>query len=125
MAQIERGGVASIYIGGATYEVSAEITIKLGGVVRTGVASSNGTAGFTTKWELPEVEFEALDAATVSVTGLKGLVNTPFQVLLNNGKSYLIAGATQVDDPSVKIHEGKISGLKFTGDFCQEVGTSA
>ena len=125
MAQIERGGVASIYIGGATYEVSAEITIKMGGITRKPVASSNGTAGYTTAWEAPEVEFEALDAATVSVTGLKSIVNTPFQVLLNNGKSYLIAGATQVNDASIKIHEGKISGLKFTGDYCQEVGTSA
>jgi hypothetical protein len=121
MAMIERGGVASIYIGGATYEVGAEITIKLGGIVRTPVTSSNGVAGFTTKWETPEVEFEGLDAASVSVMGLKGLVNQTFQVKMNNGKSYLIASGTQIDDPSIKVAEGKISGLKFSGKYAQEV----
>ena len=125
MAQVESGGISSIYIGGATYEVSAEITIKLGGIVRKPVVSSNGTAGYTTAWDAPEVEFEALDAATVSVTGILGIVDTPLQVQMNNGKSYLIAGATQVDQPSVKVAEGTISGLKFTGDYCQEVGVSA
>jgi hypothetical protein len=85
------------------------------------VLKSDGVAGFVTSWEAPEVEFEALDSATVSVAGLKGLQNTPLQVQMNNGKSYLIAGATQIDQPSIKVHEGKVSGLKFSGDYCQEI----
>jgi hypothetical protein len=121
MAMIERGGVASIFIGGATYEVSAEITIKVGGITRAPVMKSDGMAGYTTKWEQPEVEFEGIDGPTVSVAGLKGLVSTTMQVALNNGKSYLIADATQIEDPSIKVHEGKISGLKFTGSYCTEV----
>jgi hypothetical protein len=121
MAMIERGGISSIFIGGATYQVSAEITIKIGGVVRTPVLASDGVAGYTTKWEAPEVEFEGLDGPTVSVAGLIGLVNTPFQVRMNNGKSYLIASGTQIDAPSIKAHEGKISGLKFSGKYCQEI----
>lgn len=121
MASNERGGVASVYVNGALIEVSAEIEVKLGAIVRTPKLSSNGVAGFTTKAAAPEVTLEGIDGPQVSVLAFKAIVGQTMLVQLNNGKTYQLYDATQIDDPSLKIHEGNISDLKFTGSRCQEI----
>jgi len=121
MAQIERGGISSLFVAGATYEVSAEVTVKPGGETRKVVLSSNGVAGYTTEIQAGEIEFEALDGPQVAVTALMAAKGVPIQVRMNNGKSWLLPNASQIDQPSVKIHEGKISGLKFAGDPAREI----
>jgi hypothetical protein len=121
MPLIERGGCSSFFVDGATYEIAAEVSIKLGGIVRKPVVSSNGVAGFTTTYEAPSIEVEIIDGPSVSISALKAISGSTLQVSLNNGKSYLLTNATQVDDPDGKIAEGKISGVKFTGSICKEV----
>lgn len=120
MAIIERGGVASVYIGGTLIEVGASIEVKAGGLVRTAKVSSNGVAGYTTKWEAPEVTLEAIDGAAVSIASLKAVAGQTMQVRANNGKTYVLVQAFQVDDPSAKLDEGNITGLKFSGLRCNE-----
>ena len=93
--------------------------------MRTPVIGSAGVAGYSTRFANPEVEFEALDGPAVSVANFRGIANVPLQIQLNNGKSYLIANATNIDDVSIKVHDGKISGLKFSGDYVQEVTVSS
>lgn len=121
MASIERGGVASFYINGAYYEVGADIEVKAGGEVRTPVIKSDGVAGFTTKWVAPEVTLEMIDGGAVSLTALKAVSGQTVQISLKNGKQYQLYSAFQIDDPSAKIGDGKITGVKFSGKRCQEL----
>ena len=121
MAMIERGGISSLYVGGASWEVSGEVTISVGGIIRTAVVSSNGVAGYTTHYKEGVIEFEALDGPAVAISALRAANNVPVQVMLNNGKSWFIKQASQVDDVSVKVHEGKVSGIKIAGDQVKEV----
>ena len=118
---LERGGVASVQIDGTIISVGADISVKLGGIVNTPKISSDGVAGYTTKWEAPEVTLSAIDGPQTSVLALKSVNGQTLQVVLNNGKSYLLSQAFTVDDPSVKIEQGDISGLKFSGSGCTEV----
>jgi len=121
MPSIERGGVASFYVNGAYYEVGAEIDVKPGGIIRTPMVKSDGVAGFTTKWEAPEVTLEALDGPQVSVATIKSIAGTPtVQLNLNNGKSWFLYGAFQIDDVTAKIGDGKITGVKLSGTRCVE-----
>ncbi len=120
-ALLERGGVASVQIDGTVISVGADISVKLGGLIKVPKISSNGVAGFTTKWEAPEVTLTAIDGPQTSVLALKSINGQTLQVVLNNGKSYLLMQAFTVDDPSVKVEQGDISGLKFSGSACPEV----
>lgn len=118
---LERGGVASVQIDGTIISVGADIGVKIGGIVNTPKISSNGVAGYTTKWEAPEITLTAIDGPQTSVLALKSVNGQTLQVVLNNGKSYLLSQAFTVDDPSVKVEQGDISGLKFSGSACTEV----
>lgn len=120
MANTERGGVCQFYAGGAYYEVGADITVKQGGFIRTAKDKSDGTAGSTSKWVAPEVTLTAIDGPQVSVTALKAINGVTVQLNQRNGKSWLLYGAFQVDDPEVKISTGDISALKFSGIRCVE-----
>ena len=122
MANVERGGVASVYHNGSYIEVGASIEIKPGGIINTPVVSSDGVAGYTTKFVQPELTLEAIDGGSVSVLALKAIKNETIQVRLNNGKTYQLFGAITIDDPSIAIHDGKISSLKFFGTRLQEIG---
>ncbi len=121
MAQIERGGVASFYLDGSYVEVAAAIDVKMGGYIRTAKVSSNGVAGFTSKWMPPEVTVEALDGPAVSIAALKAINGQTLQVQMNNGKTYQLYAAFQIDDPDIKIADGQVGGLKFSGSRCQEI----
>lgn len=127
MAVIERGGVAQFYAGGVYYQVGAEIDVKPGGIIRTAKEASDQTAGFTTKWVAPEVTLTALDGPAVSITALKSLSGSSnVQINQHNGKSWLLYGAFQVDDVTVKIAGGEASGLKLSGTNCvEQLATSA
>ena len=118
---IERGGVASFYVDGAYYSVKADIGIKLGGMTRKPVASSDGVAGFVTEWVAPEFTFTAFDGPAVSVSALKAINGPTVQVRMNNGKTYQIFGAFQVDDPDLKVDTGEVGGLKISGLRAQEI----
>jgi Phage tail tube protein len=120
MAEIERGGIASFYVDGAYYQVAADIEVKPGGIVRTAVAASDSTAGYTTKWVVPEVTLDALDGPAVSITALKSITNSTVQLQLNNGKSWYLYGAFQTDDITAKIADGKATGVKLGGSRCVE-----
>lgn len=122
MAQIERGGIASFYIDGTYYEVGADIEVQMGGVTRTPVVSSDGVAGYTSKYKAPEVTMEALDGPSVSIAALKAVNGQTVQIVQNSGKQYMLYSAFQIDDPSIKIAEGKVSGVKFSGASCREIG---
>lgn len=121
MPMIERGGIASVYVDGALYEVGATIELKLGGVVRTAKVGSDRVAGFTTRFEAPEATLMFIDGPAVSVAAIKAIRGQTLQLRLNNGKTYQLYNATQVDDPTVKIADGEIDGVKFTGDRMQEI----
>ncbi|MDT7953919.1 MAG: phage tail tube protein [Acetobacteraceae bacterium] len=121
MASIERGGVAYFYVDGALYDVKAEITVKLGGIVRTPVTSSNAVVGFSSKIAHPEITMEALDGPAVSIAALKAFSSGVIQVRMNNGKAYQLFNAFQIDDPEVKAADGSVSGIKFSGTACQEL----
>ncbi len=121
MAMIERGGASSFFVGGATYEVGAQVKIIAGGIVRKPVESSNGIAGFTTSYVAPTVECEALDGPAVSVAALRAIVGQTLQIMMNNGKSYILVNATQIEHPTAEIDSGKITGLKFVGDALNEI----
>ncbi len=121
MAMIERGGASSFFIGGATYEVGAQVKITAGGIVRKPIESSNGIAGFTTSYAAPMVEVEILDGPSVSLAALRGIVGQTLQIMMNNGKSYILVNATQIEQPTSEIDAGKITGMKFTGDSLDEV----
>ena len=122
MAISERGGIASFYVDGALYEISAQITVKLGGVTRTAkVASDGSVVGFITKGVAPEVGFDAIDGGQVSVAALKAIQGQTVQVVMRNGKSYLLTQAFQIDDPEIKPSDGDIGGVKLSGALCTEV----
>jgi hypothetical protein len=124
MANIERGGVASIYVDGQLIEVKAEFDIKLGGLVRTAVDSSNATAGYTTKWVAPEFSMTAIDGSAVSIQAFKAISGNTLLVSLNNGKQYQLRQAFQVDDPTIKGNDASVDGLKFSGIAAQEIPAS-
>ena len=122
MAISERGGVASFYSDGALYEISGQITVKLGGITRTPkVASDGSVAGFVTKGMPPEITFDAIDGGQVSVATLKAIEGATVQIVMRNGKSYLLTQAFQIDDPEIKPSEGDISSVKLSGAQCTEV----
>ncbi len=123
MAAIERGGIASFYLDGAYYEVKADMAVKLGGVGRKPVPGAAGNvAGFTTETLIPDVTMTALDGPAVSVSALKAVNgNTTLQIKLNNGKSYIVYGAFQIDDPDIKVDAGEIGALKFSGTSAVEI----
>ncbi|MBW4089897.1 MAG: hypothetical protein HIU82_02140 [Proteobacteria bacterium] len=117
MAGINRGGAASFYLGGAYYEVKADISVKEGGLVRKPVVSSGGSVDYTVENVAPEVTITALDGPAVSVAALKRINGATLQIRANNGKSYLLNNAFQVDDPDIKVDTGEIGGLKFSGSI--------
>lgn len=117
----ERGGIASVQIDGTIVTVGAEISIKLGGEVRTAKMASTGVAGWTSKFQPPEISLTAIDGPATSILALKAVSGQTMQVVLNNGKSYLLTQAFQVDDPTAKIAEGDIDSLKFQGVACTEI----
>ena len=122
MANIERGGVASFYVDGAYYSVKADISVKLGGITRKPVLdSAGGVAGFTTEGVAPEIAMTALDGPAVSVSAFKAINGQTVQVRLNNGKTYQLYNAFQIDDPDLKVDAGEIGGLKLSGARCQEI----
>lgn len=122
MAAIERGGVASFYVGGAYLSVKGSITVKEGGIVRVPVVDSAGnTVGFTTKGEPPEVTIAAIDGPAVSLAALKAINGPTVQVKLNNGKTYQLINAFSTDDPQAKVDAGEIDGIKLSGTRCQEI----
>lgn len=120
MAFQERGGVASVFIDGAYYEVAAQINIKLGGLIRTPKIKSDGVAGWTTKYAAPEVTLTAIDGPQTSVQALKAISGQTLQVQLNNGKVYLVYDATQIDDLEIKVADGELDTLKFSGSSADE-----
>ena len=120
MANTERAGVASVFINGAYIEVTATIEIKPGGNIRTPKEKSDGIAGYTTRFVAPEVTLNAIDGPSVSVTAFKAIAGQTLQINLSNGKQYQLFNATQVDDVSIKIADGNIDGLKFTGTSMSE-----
>jgi hypothetical protein len=121
MATTERAGVASVYMNGTYCEVGANIEIKLGGEVRTAKEKSDGIAGYTTKFVAPEFTLTAIDGPSVSVMAFKAINGQTLQVTLNNGKNYLLYNATQIDDPSIKIADGNVDNLKFSGTSAAEL----
>lgn len=122
MAAIERGGVASFYVGGAYLSVKASISVKMGGLARAPVVDSAGnTVGFSTKGEPPEVTLTAIDGPAVSLAALKAINGPTVQIGLNNGKKYQLINAFATDDPEAKIDAGEIDGIKLSGTRCQEI----
>lgn len=121
MAITERGGLASFFVDGALYEISAQISIKMGGLVRTPKVDSTGAVvGFTTKGVPPDITIDAIDGPAVSVATLKAIQGQTVQLNMRNGKSYILTQGFQVDDPDVKPADGDVSGLKFSGADCTE-----
>jgi hypothetical protein len=121
MPIIEHGGASSFFVDGATYEVSASVKIEKGGLVRTPVVSSDGSVGYTTKYVEPSIEADFLDGPSMSIAALANISGSTLQVQMNNGKSYILVNATQIDKLSADVAEGKIPGVKFTGTLVKEV----
>ncbi|MDE1905027.1 MAG: phage tail tube protein [Rhodospirillales bacterium] len=121
MALQENGGVASCYIDGAYIQVAANITFKMGGLTRKMVKSSDGVAGYVTVWMEPELDLEAIDGPSVSLTAFKAVNGQTIQLKMNNGKIYQLYQAVQIEDPQGKADAGLISGLKFSGARMQEI----
>lgn len=120
----ERGGIAQVYLGGQLVNLGATLNIMPGGPIREVATGLSGVAGYTTKIEAPTVEVELFDSADRSTAAIRAIDGGTIQINQNNGKSWVLTGAFQVDTMTLDGAKGTYTA-KFAGLSMRELIRSA
>lgn len=111
----EIGGTAYVKIDGVQYNFRGALKVNEGGKVRTPVMGGDARLhGFTSKYKEATAEFQLSDTGTLNVAALRAIESSTITLELGNGKSHVLSGGMQVDDPDTDNMEGMIS-IKFAG----------
>jgi len=116
----ERGGVAQVMLGNQLVSLGATLNIMPGGIVREVVTGLSGVAGYTSKHVAPSVELELFDSADRSTAAVRAIDGGTIQVNQNNGKSWILTGAFQVDEMTLDAAKGTYTA-KFAGLSMREL----
>jgi len=116
----ERGGIAQLYLGGQLVSLGATANVMLGGPVREVAIGLSGVVGFTTKHEAPSVEVELFKTRELSLAAVRAIEDGTVQLNMNNGESYLLSGAFQIDTLTLDTAKGTYTA-KFAGFSLREM----
>lgn len=112
-------GVVSVRVDGEALEITGEWTYDLGGVSRESVMGAERPVGFKIMPTIPYMEGEAFDLADIPLATIKAIQDTTATLLLRNGKTFVLRGASQVGELPVNGAEGKMT-LRLEGVEGQE-----
>lgn len=113
-------GVVSVRVNGKALSISGEWTYDLGGISRESVMGAERPVGFKVVPTIPFIEGEVFDAEDVPLNTIKGIQDTTVTLLLRNGKTIALRGASQVGELVINAGEGKMT-LRLEGVEGQEV----
>ncbi len=113
-------GVVSVRVDGEALEISGAWTYDIGGVSRESVMGAERPVGTKIVPTIPYIEGEVFDKADVPLSTIKGIQNATATLLLRNGKTIVLRGASQIGELPVDGSEGKMT-LRLEGVEGQEV----
>lgn len=92
------GGIGYFKIDGTQYQLRGNFTVRIGGLVKTGVAGADGTVhGYTEQMHVPGFDVEITDSGGMSIQGIQAISASTVTLELRNGKTYVAEGAFQED----------------------------
>jgi hypothetical protein len=114
------GGVLSLRVDGTQYEARGNFQVTPSSVKRTGVAGQDNVHGFIEEPIVPSIKGDLSIGNQLSVKQLEALDNVTVQVILANGRTYVLSNAWTTSAFVIDAHDGKVE-VTFEGLTCDEM----
>jgi hypothetical protein len=114
------GGIAYVKLNGITYPLRGNAKHKPGKKSREAVIGQDSLHGFKEKPEAPQIEMDITDRGNMSVALINDMEDASITMEYNNGKVFVLNGASQMNHIEVDDSEGQFTVL-FVGTDGKEI----
>jgi hypothetical protein len=115
----DRAGLIRMTIQGDSYDVKGSVAIRPTALSREPIEGLDGYHGTKRVPKAPGANGTLTDSKILSLQDLQAVVDGEVFFELANGKSYMLTGATFLDQAELDVDEGEI-GFAFACDRCNE-----
>ena len=115
----DRAGLIRMTIQGTPYDVKGSVTIRPTDVSREAIEGLDGYHGTKRMPKAPGADGTLTDSGTLQLQKLQEVVDGEVFFELANGKSYMLTGATYLDQAELDVDEGEV-GFSFACVRCNE-----
>jgi hypothetical protein len=115
----DRAGLIRMTIQGDSYDVKGSVTIRPTNLSREAIEGLDGYHGTKRMPKAPGADGTLTDSGTLKLKTLQDVVDGEVFFELANGKSYMLTGATFLDQAELGVDEGEV-GFSFAANQCNE-----
>lgn len=115
-----RGGIMYLKVNGEIYDAKGSFTYNLGKPKNEAILGADGVHGYKSTPQVPFIEGEITDRASLDLAGLCEIDNATITLELANGKVVTLRDAWFAGDGTGNTEEGNI-GVRFEGLSADEV----
>ena len=115
----DRAGLIRMTINGEGFDVKGSVSVRPTNLSREAIEGLDGYHGTKRMPKAPGAEGTLTDAGTLRLQKLQEVVDGEVFFELANGKSYMLTGATYLDQASLDVDEGEV-GFSFAAVRCNE-----
>src|SRR5262245_47052086 len=115
-----RAGIISFRVNGEQFDAKGSFSYSLGEPKRDAVIGSDAVHGFTEKPQVPYIEGQITDRASMNLRALLQMEDETVTLALGNGKTVSLANAWYAAEGKGESEEGNIE-VRFEGLSAEEV----
>lgn len=113
-------GIIFVKVDGQQYDAKGAFTYNIGSPQREAVVGSDAVHGFTETPQVPFIEGEFTDRATLDLVALTTIENATVTLELGNGKVVVLRSAWYAGDGNVVTDQANIT-VRFEGLQAEEI----
>lgn len=121
-SNLRRAGLIGLDLDGETFDVVGNVVYSLGKAVREGLPGADRMHGYRETPGTPFAEMSLRDGSGVDLADLVTRDDSTLQLLLSNGKTFVLEQCWQAGTGEVSSESGEISA-RFEGMAAEEIIT--